>query len=70
MFLSAPIPPFRLSHCLQVRISNFKPAHASDYIYNHGAYFSLYTYIRKENKPIFLTYTLLYIKGFVGRRKI
>ena len=38
MYLSALIPNFRLSHCPYERISNMKPAHASDYIYTlrHG----------------------------------
>ena len=31
----APIPIIRLSHCPQVRISNVKPAHASDDISIH-----------------------------------
>ena len=38
MYPSALIPVFRPSHCPQSRISNMKPAHASDYIYTlrHG----------------------------------
>ena len=33
MYLSALIPTIRPSHCPYVRISNVKPAHASDNIY-------------------------------------
>ena len=46
-----PIPSFRPSHCPQVRISNVKPAHASDDIsIHHGA--------GHPKGPITLTITL------------
>ena len=40
-YLSALIPDFRPSHCPYMRISNLKPAHASDYIYTYTTAWSI-----------------------------
>ena len=64
------IPDDRLSHCPFVRISNVKPAHASDDIYtHHGTDSQGNDNVNvNDNHPIyakrvspFLAYTLLYI---------
>ena len=64
------IPTFRPSHCPYMRISNVKPAHASDDIsIHHGIVpketititLTITIYIRKDSTPIAGEYTLLYI---------
>ena len=69
------IPAVRPSHCPLMKISNVKPAHASDDIStHHGAVpretITLTTYIRKDYTPIVGEYTLLYIKREISRREI
>ena len=51
MFLSVPIPSFRLSHCPQVRISNFKPAHVERLCTFTLRRTTPKGYIRKDSKP-------------------
>ena len=51
MYLSALIPNFRLSHCPYERISNMKPAHASDNIYTHYGHDNPRIYISTESTP-------------------
>ena len=69
------IPDDRLLHCPLMRISNVKPAHASDDIYTHHGMDSQgndnvndnendnenHLCIRKDSTPIAGEYTLLYI---------
>ena len=77
MYLSALIPVFRPSHCPQSRISNMKPAHASDlYIHTTAIIIPGYTYprnpslgyIRKERAPLKGVHLIIYIKGNDSRR--
>jgi hypothetical protein len=51
MFLSAPIPVFRPSHCPLERISNFKPAHAERLCTFTLRRTTPKGYIRKDSKP-------------------
>ena len=60
------IPDDRLSHCPFVRISNVKPAHASDDIYTHHGMDSQYA---KMVRPLNGVHLIIYIKGR-SRREI
>ena len=80
------IPAVRPSHCPLMRISNVKPAHASDDIYTHHGMDSQgndnvndnendnenHLCIRKESITIAGIHLIIYIKGMVaaGRYKI
>jgi len=66
MFLFAPIPVFRPSHCPQSRISNYKPAHAERLCTFTLRHTTPKSYIRKDSKPNSRVYTLLYIKGKIA----
>ena len=77
----ALIPDDRLSHCPFVRISNVKPAPASDDIHTHHGMDSQgndndnvndILYIRKDSITIAGIHLIIYIKGMVaaGRYKI
>ena len=77
----ALIPAVRPSHCPLMRISNVKPAHASDDIYTHHGTDSQgndndnvndILYIRKDSITIAGIHLIIYIKGMVaaGRYKI
>ena len=60
MYLSVLIPVFRLSHCLYVRISNAKPAHAERYIYIHYGH-SIPTHLYTQRACTFVGCTPYYI---------
>jgi len=71
MSLSAPIPSLRLSHCLQIRISNVKPAHVRDiynYTYYHLTQFSHDNLYTQRHHTQGWGYTLLYIREESKRR--
>ena len=66
MYLSAPIPIFRLSHCPHLRISNVKPAHVERYIYTHyDLTLHTYTQVSPQNG----LHLIIYIKE-IRRRDI
>ena len=79
MYLSVLIPAVRPSHCPLMRISNVKPAHASDDIYTPRRRIPKETititltitiHIRKDSTPLEQGTPYYIYKGNVGRREI
>ena len=70
-FSPSPIPIFRPSHCLYLKISIRRPAHVERHILTHYIHATLYVYIPRYTPPMGSYTLLIYIRNEdVGEYKI